>query len=97
MHSYIDLYFSPEGVSPLDIAERIRSATGLPLIPGPHDLVFEWRTVEEFHDLLAKVHAALRGTGVVYRVETVSDEPAFIEPVPWPPPIHRGRPVHPGF
>ena len=97
MHSYIDLYFSPEGLSPLEVAERLRSAAGLKFIIGAHDVVFEWSTVDEFHDLLTRVHTALRDTGVVYHVETVADEPAFIEPVPWPPPIHRGSPLHPGF
>jgi hypothetical protein len=97
MHSYIDLYFSPEGLSPLEVAERIRAAAGLTFVIGPHDLVFEWTNVHEFHDLLTKVHSALRDTGVTYRVETIADEPAFIEPVPWPPPIVRGPTAHPGF
>ena len=97
MHSYIDLFFSPEGLSPLEVAERIRASSGLAFVIGPHDLVFEWTTVDEFHDLLTKVHTALRDTGVVYRVETVQDDPQFIEPVPWPPPIVRGPATHPGF
>jgi hypothetical protein len=97
MHTYIDLYFAPEGVSPLDIADRVRKASGLSFIIGPHDLAFEWTTIEEFHDILGKIHIALRGTGVVYRVETIAEEPAFIEPIPWPPPLSRGHATHPGF
>jgi len=97
MHSYIDLYFAPEGLSPLAVADRVRSASGLSFVIGPHDLVFEWSTVEEFHAQIARVHEALRGTGVTYRVETVQEEPAYIEPVPWPPPLVRGSTTHPGF
>ncbi len=97
MHSYVDLFFAPEGVSPLDVSDRVRKIAGLAFIIGPHDLAFEWRTMEEFREQLAKVHEALQGTGVLYRVETVPDDPAFVEPIPWPPPINRGQTTHPGF
>ena len=84
MHSYVDLFFTPESDSPLEISKRIRSAAGLSFIVGPHDLAFEWTTEEEFRTTLTKIHQALKGTGVFYRVETVTEEPAFVEPVPWP-------------
>ena len=83
-------------MSPLEISERLRKTAGLSFIIGPHDLAFEWGNVEEFQSMLTKVHEALRGTGVFYRVETVSEDPAYIEPIPWPPPISRGR-THPGY
>ncbi len=94
MHTFVDLYFSPAHASPLDLAARVREEAGLEFVIGPHDLIFEWRTVEEFRSTLGKVHAALAGSGVLYRVETVRDEPTFVEPVPWPPPIHEGGPAH---
>ncbi len=97
MHSYVDLYFTPEGISPLEVSERLRKVAGLSFIIGPHDLTFEWKTVEEFREHLQVVHEALRGMGVMYRVETVPDDPGFVEPVPWPPPIHRGHTPHPGY
>jgi len=84
MHSYVDLFFTPESVSPLEISQRLRSTAGLSFIVGPHDLAFSWTTEAEFRETLLKVHAALKGTGVFYRVETVTDEPEFREPVPWP-------------
>jgi hypothetical protein len=96
MHSYVDLYFAPEGVSPLDIADRLRATTGLSFVVGSHDLAFEWDTVEQFRAMLGKVHEALKGTGVSYRVETVAEEPAFVEPIPWPPVLPRSPPNHPG-
>jgi hypothetical protein len=97
MHSYIDLYFSGEGISPLDVSDRIRAAAGLEFIIGPHDIAFEWHTVEEFRTKLHKIHGALKGTGVFYRLETVSDEPGFIEPAVWPPPMVGKNPTHPGY
>jgi len=97
MHSYIDLFFASDGVSPLEISDRIRSMSGLEFIIGPHDIAFEWHTVEEFRTRLGKVHSALHGTGVFYRIETVTDEPGFVEPVVWPPPAVQHNTVHPGY
>ncbi len=86
MHTYVDLYFSPDGVSPLVIAERLKKHAGLSYIVGEHDLVFEWSNVPEFRERLQQLHAALKDTGVQYRIESEVDEPRFVEPVPWPPP-----------
>jgi hypothetical protein len=97
MHSYIDLFFTPESLSPLEISKRVHAHAGLSFIIGPHDLAFEWKTEEEFHALLSKVHDALKGTGVFYRVETIAEDPAFIEPIPWPPPMPRNDPFHPAY
>ncbi len=84
MHSYVDLYFTPDSESPLEISKRLKSTAGLPFIVGPHDLAFEWTTEEEFRTMLGKIHVALKGTRVFYRVETVTEEGSFVEPVPWP-------------
>jgi hypothetical protein len=97
MHSYIDLYFSPEGVSPLEVSDRLRAMAGLSFVVGSHDLAFEWDTIEQFRVTLGKIHEALEGTGVTYRVETVAEEPQFVPPIPWPPVLPRTPPTHPGF
>ena len=97
MYTYIDLFFSPESDPPLEIAKRLRKHAGLAFIIGPHDLAFEWNTEEEFHEHLGKIHRALKGTGVTYRVETVSEDPTFNAPIPWPPPMPRNDPVHPAY
>ena len=97
MHTYIDLYFTPESTTPFEIAKRLRDHAGLSFIIGPHDLAFEWRTEDEFHARIAKIHAALKGSGVFYRVETVPEDPGFIEPIPWPPPLPRNDPIHPAY
>ncbi len=97
MHTYIDLYFTPDSASPLEIAKRVRQHAGLSFIIGPHDLAFEWKTEAEFHECLEKIHSALKGTGVLYRVETVAEDPGYIEPIPWPPPLPRNDPIHPAY
>jgi hypothetical protein len=97
VHTYIDLYFSPEGASPLTVAERLHAEAGLSYIVGEHDLVFEWSSVAEFRDRLGRVHRALQGTGVQYRIQSVLDDPTFIEPVPWPPPAPSAARPHPGY
>jgi hypothetical protein len=97
MHTYVDLYFTPEGVSPLAVAERLQQQAGLTFIVGPHDLVFEWEGVEQFRETLGKIHEALRGSGVTYRVESTVDDPMFVEPAAWPPALHEGPAQHPGY
>ena len=97
MHSYVDLYFTPDSASPLELSERLRAVAGLSFIIGPHDLVFDWDTEHEFKERLAKIHDALQGSRVLYRIETVSDAPDFVPPVSWPPPMPRRDPEHPGF
>jgi len=97
MHTYVDLYFTPESATPLELSERLRTIAGLSFIIGPHDLVFDWDLEHEFQARLVKIHEALKGSGVFYRVETVAEDPAFNPPVAWPPPMPRRDPEHPGF
>lgn len=97
MHTYVDLYFSPRGPSPFEIAKRLKDQAKLVFVVGPHDLVFEWTSVEEFREALERIHRALRGTGVTYRVQTVGEEPGFVGPAAWPPPLAEGPRRHPGY
>jgi hypothetical protein len=97
MHSYVDLFFTPESVNPIEISDRLKRVAGLSFIMGRHDLAFEWRNEAEFQERLSRIHDALQGTGVLYRIETVADEPGFVEPIPWPPPLSRDDAIHPGY
>jgi hypothetical protein len=97
MHTFVDLYFATDGASPFEVSDRLKAAVGVEFIIGPHDVAFEWHTVEEFRTKLDQIHHALKGTGVIYHVETISDEPGFIEPVTWPPPMVSNNPAHPGY
>lgn len=97
MHSYVDLYFAPDGTSPLEVADRLKETAGVAFVVGPHDLHFEWTTVEEFRVTMDRIHRALRGTGVTYKVESAVDDAMFVEPSQWPPTIQARPPNHPGF
>jgi hypothetical protein len=97
VHTYIDLYFAPDGVSPMEIAERLRREARLEFIVGPHDLVFGWENIEEFQGRLAQIQRALQGTGVTYRVQSTSDGPMFVEPTAWPPSLQDEPEQHPGY
>ena len=97
MYTYIDLFFTPESDPPLEIAKRLREHAGLSYIIGPHDLAFEWATEEDFHERLGRIHRALKGTGIFYRVETVPEDPTSLAPIPWPPPMPRNDPLHPAY
>jgi hypothetical protein len=95
MRSYIDLYFTPGPVPPVEISKRLLRMAGISFIVGSHDLTFEWRTEEEFHARLSKIHAALSGTGVSYRVETIVQEAGAPDPVLWPPAVPRRESARP--
>jgi hypothetical protein len=97
MRSYIDLYFTPGPTPPLEISKRLSQMAGLSFIVGTHDLTFQWITEEEFYDRLSKVHAALEGTGVSYRVETILEGPESITPIPWSSLPPRRGPVGPAY
>jgi hypothetical protein len=97
MHSYVDLFFAADEASSLEVSDRLQTLAGMAFIIGPHDVAFEWHTVEEFREKLSKLHAALKGTGAYYRIETVTDEPGFVEPVVWPPPAVQRNTLHPGY
>jgi len=96
MRSYIDLSFTPGPIPPVEISRRLLQMAGLSLITGTHDLTFEWETEEEFQTRLSKIHAALTGTGVSYRVETIIEEPTAGSPAHWPPPLPSKRPTRDG-
>ncbi len=98
MRTYVDLFFSSESDAALDVVSKVRELAGVDFVSGPHDLLFSWQTVDEFRTMLEKVHRALAGSGIVYRIETVLDDAGYVDPVPWPPPTRPGEPIpHPGY
>jgi hypothetical protein len=97
MRTYIDLYFTSEGPSPIEVADRLRRLVGVRFITGIHDLVFDWEEPEAFRAALQGIHDALRGTGIQYHVETVSGILEGNEPVAWPPPLAPDLGQHPAY
>lgn len=85
MRTYVDLFFPLDGPLSSEIAKRLKEKAGLEFIRGRHDLVFEWTEFKEFAAKLEAIHAALKGTGVIYRfVSSEEEEPADTF-AGWPP------------
>ncbi|MGC2034353.1 MAG: hypothetical protein WA761_02770 [Thermoplasmata archaeon] len=97
MRTYIDITFSSDGPSPIDLAERIRETLGLSFIVGSHDLMFEWSSAEEFRGRIEQVHDLLRDTGAYYRVQTAEEEPGRSPIIAWPPALTDGPQRHPAY
>jgi hypothetical protein len=97
MRTYVDITFSSDGPSPIDLAERIRETLGLSFIVGSHDLTFEWSTAEEFRGRIEQVHDLLRDTGAYYRVQTAEEEPGRSPIIAWPPALTDGPQRHPAY
>lgn len=86
MITYVDLFFPSAGPTAGEIAKRLRDEAGLSFIRGSHDICFHWKTFEEFSAWIEKVHAALQGTGVIYRFVSSEEDPAQAEDLlGWPP------------
>jgi len=84
MRTYIDITFSSDGTVPTTVAARIHTIAHVMLLTGPHDIVFEWTTVEEFRTRIRAIHDALVGTKAMYRVvtEDQGEESAWYAPLP---------------
>jgi hypothetical protein len=88
LRTYVDIYFTADGASPLTVAEAIRKATGLTFILGRHDLAFSWKEVTDFQSMIDKLYDALKDKGVFYRFETRDEEDESVvsmNQLSWPP------------
>lgn len=86
MITYVKVYFSSDGPSPISIAENLSKETGIPFIRGENDLAFEWETPEEYRVLMEKIYAALKGTKVTLKYETFDEEKRPVHLLAqWPP------------
>lgn len=89
MRTYVDVYFSANGESPVAIAEAVHHATGLHFVFGPHDLMFTWKDTQEFQVMIEKLSNVLKAKGVFYRFETREDDDEEAAPpahqLSWPP------------
>jgi hypothetical protein len=97
MRTYVDLTFSADGPSPVELAEEFKRVMGLSFIVGEHDLVFEWETPEEFRERLEQIHQILRPTGAYYRVATAEEEVGISPAVAWPPALNAEPRPHPAY
>jgi hypothetical protein len=70
--TYLTLWFSSEGASPVEVVARLRSL-GFAALRGYHDHVYEWGRKVEVEDVLQianSVHETLKGLTVLYKLET---------------------------
>lgn len=73
MKTYLTVWFSSDGAPPTEVVERIL-AMGFKPIKGHYDHVYDWRrepSLEEVLQLANKLHETLRGTKVIYKLETI--------------------------
>lgn len=87
MRTYVDIYFSADGATPLRVAEVLHKELGMSFVFGPHDLVFHWKELPELYATIEKLNRALEPLGVYLRF--LSEEETRGEPdapeFHWPP------------
>ncbi|MGC8496619.1 MAG: hypothetical protein ACP5NL_01265 [Thermoplasmata archaeon] len=69
MKLYVKVYFSPDGISPLEII-RILKEGGFVSVFGQFDFVKEFDSEQEYNDTVTRLYNALKGTGVMFRINT---------------------------
>ena len=75
MLTYLTITFSSEGERPSKVIEALRNL-GFEPTTGSYDSVYKWddnATIEEALYLADKVQATLKGMGVMFKLETVSE------------------------
>jgi hypothetical protein len=76
MITYLTVSFSTEGKRPSEVLSALHNL-GFETTTGSYDCLYRWpskATVEDAVFLADKVHTTLRGMGVLFKLETVSDE-----------------------
>ncbi|MEM0160897.1 MAG: hypothetical protein QW258_01700 [Thermoplasmata archaeon] len=69
MKLYVKIYFSPDGVSPLEIIQILKES-GFMSVFGQFDFVKEFDSEQEYNDTVTKLYLSLKGTGVIFRINT---------------------------
>ncbi|MFP4169429.1 MAG: hypothetical protein ACLFPN_00890 [Methanomassiliicoccales archaeon] len=75
MLTYLTVTFNSDGERPSRVMEALHNL-GFEVTTGSRDCVYRWddrATVEEALYLADKVHATLKGTGALFKLETVQD------------------------
>ena len=76
MITYIVIWHSSEGENPLLVTERLTGLGFKPII-GYYDMEYDHGREVDLDEILSlsiKVHETLRGSGVLYKLETVTVE-----------------------
>ena len=67
MKVFIKLFFSTDGPNPLTILAKVKDLGFKPVF-GNYDLVREVKDIDEYLELVKKLHESLRGTKVIYNL-----------------------------
>ncbi|NIR15994.1 MAG: hypothetical protein GWN86_19540 [Desulfobacterales bacterium] len=73
MKTYLKIWFNSEGSGPSVVAEKLRGM-GFEPIQGRYDHVYDWGRKVNLEDVLqigTAVHETLKGSKVLYKLETV--------------------------
>jgi len=87
MITYVTVFFSSDGPSPLSLAEKLEKNVGIPFIRGAQDIAFRWKTLDEFRIYMNKIYDTFKDAHVFLKFETVEeiDKPVHLL-AQWPPP-----------
>jgi len=73
MKTYLTVTFTSEGAKPSEVTDRL-SMLGFKACTGTYDFVYEWDKKATLDDAIwfgDRVHEALRGMNVLFKLETV--------------------------
>ena len=76
MKTYILIWFSAEGENPMLVVQRLTGLGFKPVI-GYYDMEYDHGREVDFDEIMSlsiKVHETLKGSGVLYKLETASIE-----------------------
>ncbi len=69
MKLYVKIYFNPEGDDPISVVKKMKDLGFSPVV-GMYDFVKEFDLPEEYPQIVRELHEALKGTKVMYTVQT---------------------------
>jgi hypothetical protein len=69
MKLYLKLYFSSEGKNPLDVIRDVEGVGFGPVV-GDYDFVADFKSPEEYGQILRRLHMSLKGSGANYTLNT---------------------------
>ncbi len=73
MKTYLSIIFNSEGAAPSEVKSRLLEL-GFKAVKGGYDFVYEWNREPDIETLLwfaDKVQVALKGTDVLFSMETI--------------------------
>ncbi len=76
MRTYLVVWFSSDGMKPSEVTERLLSM-GFRPYKGAYDYVYEWgddAVVEDILQIGDQVQYALRGSGILFKLETITGD-----------------------